>query len=108
LDVNKTSFFLFFIVSLSKQQSTQQCYILAVQDVTESVCGHCSSSAMSALKIASVLNRCYYCRSDYNRSCAAILRLLPRKSGGSERWPQTAISPPPWKSGTKVSEFPVC
>jgi len=49
----------FFKVSLSKQQSTQQWYILAVHDVTED----CSSSALSALKIASVLNRCF-CRSD--------------------------------------------
>ena len=43
-------------VSRSKQQSTHQCHILAVHDVTESVLvqGDCRSSARHRIK-----NRCY-------------------------------------------------
>jgi hypothetical protein len=60
----------FLYVSRSKQQSTHQCYILAVHDVTESVLvrGDCRSSARPR---GGCDNRGNDCRSDKNRSCAS-------------------------------------
>jgi hypothetical protein len=36
------------------------------------------------------------------------LRILHRKSQGSEKWAWTVMTFPPWKSGTKASWVSVC
>ena len=53
----------------------QRC-ILAVHDVTVSVCGDFRYRARNpAIKIANVWTRCYYCDSDQNCSCTLSLRV---------------------------------
>ena len=64
----------FFSSSRPKQQGTNRCCILAVHGITESVRQDSRSSARSQIKKSPVINRCYYCRGDYNRPCVLNLK----------------------------------